>query len=325
MIKKFFTLTACFFVAMSCFGSSKQLNIYTWSGYVPTSVIQQFEKKTGIHVNVSTFDNNQVLYAKIKADHNLGYDIVMPSTYIIDRMRKEGMLLPLDKAKVPNRVNINAVFLDQPFDPNNEYSLPYLWGTSGIILNVKKHDPNQFQTWQSLWGSNLKNTLGMPEDMRDNFAIALMTLGYSINDQNAAHLDAAWNKLKTLSTNIKAYIKNGSIGEYVNNEIDIGVVADGDGRKIMAQNSDYQFILPKEGVKIWMDSMVIPKNAPHVDNAYRFMDFVLQISMAEAIANETGFLSPLKPIKKLKGEFGAAVSDETDRQMLKYWEILKSE
>lgn len=317
-------LTSLFFT-VSCFASSTSLNIYTWSGYVPTTIIQQFEKKTGIHVNVSTFDNNQVLYAKLKADPKLGYDIVMPSTYIVDRMRKENMLLPIEKTKIPSWININSAFLDQPFDPANRYSLPYLWGTSGIILNVKKYDLDQFQTWQSLWRSNLKNTVGMPEDMRDNFSIALMTMGYSVNDQNENHLRAAFEKLKSLSPNIKAYVKNGAIDEYVNNEIDIGVVADGDGRRIMAQNLNYQFILPKEGVKIWVDSVVIPKNAPHVNNAYQFMNFVSQSNVAKAIANDTGFLSPLEPIKKLNGEFGSAVSDKTDMQMLKYWEMLKSE
>lgn len=323
-MRKISVLTFCFFITVCCFGKQQTLNIYAWANYIPDDVIQLFEKKTGIRVNVGTFDNNQVLYSKLKADSNAGYDIVIPSTYIVDRMRKENMLVPLNKSKISVIKKINAAFLNQSFDPANQYSIPYLWGTSGIIINAKKYDSKQFQTWQSLWNSSLKNSIGLPDDMRDSFAMAFMVLGYSVNDSDLNHLDAAYKKLKSLQSNVKAYVANGSIQEYLSHEMDVGVVADGDGRKIIQQNSDFQFILPQEGVKIWVDSMAIPKNAPHLGNAYQFINFVLQPDIAARIANETGFLSPLKSMKEFHGEFEAAVSNETDRQMLKYWEMLKS-
>lgn len=324
MPKKILVFTFCFFMMVCCFGKQQTLNIYAWANYIPYDVIQLFEKKTGIRVNVGTFDNNQVLYSKLKADSNAGYDIVIPSAYIVDRLRKENMLISLDKSKISGVKNINDAFLNHSFDPENQYSIPYLWGTSGIIINTKKYDPKQFQTWQSLWNSSLKDSIGLPDDMRDSFAMAFMALGYSINDSNLNHLDVAYKKLKSLEPNVKAYVANGSIQEYLSHDMDVGVVAYGDAQKIMRQNSDFQFILPNEGVKIWVDSMTIPKNAPHLENAYQFINFVLQSDIAEMIANETGFLSPLKSMKEFHGEFEMAVSNETDRQMLKYWEMLKS-
>lgn len=313
-------LLVCSWVGF-CFSKQKSLNIFTWANYVPASIIASFEAKTGIRVHIAVFDNNQVLYAKLKANPNTGYDVVIPSTYIVERLRLERMLQPLDLSQIPNFKYVDESFKNQSFDPDNQFSVPYLWGTSGIIVNTQKYYAKDFQSWKSLWQPFLKNQIGMSDDMRDNFSIALMVMGYSINDYS--HLTRAYQKLQALKPNVKAFVANGSIQAYVNGDIDLGVVADGDAKKIRRQNSNFQFIHPKEGVKLWMDSMAIPKNAPNVKAAHQFINYVLQPDIAKQISRKTGFSSAMLPVKNIHGEFEGALSRQIEDDMLKHWERLK--
>ena len=183
---------------------AKILNVYNWANYIPKQVIQKFEKETGIKVYYSTYDSNELLYTKIKTDPQIGYDIIVPSGFIVQRMREEGLLTKLDKSKVPNRVNLNPLLLNQSFDPHNDFSFPYLWGTTGILINTKYYSDNEIRTWKALWNPKYKDQLTLLDSMRDVMSVALKVLGYSINDQNPDHIKAAYEISKKLIPNIQA-------------------------------------------------------------------------------------------------------------------------
>src|SRR6185312_935494 len=132
------------------------LNVYNWAEYLPSELLKQFERETGIKVNYSTYDNNETMYAKLKAVHNAGYDIVVPSTYFVDRMRRQGMLQRIDKSKLPNFKNLNPELLNKTYDPHNNYSIPYLWGATAIVFNDKGFNKNAITRWSDFWRPELK-------------------------------------------------------------------------------------------------------------------------------------------------------------------------
>jgi spermidine/putrescine transport system substrate-binding protein len=155
----------------------KVVNVYNWANAISPSVLRQFEKETGIKVNYSTYSSNEALYAKLAANPNAGYDVIVPSTYFIDRMRKQNMLQKIDKSKLPHFRNISSVFLNKAFDPDNNYSVPYLYGITGIAYNSQYHKNGQNFSWAKLWNPAYKNQLLLIDDTRDVFSIALISLG----------------------------------------------------------------------------------------------------------------------------------------------------
>src|SRR5665648_293439 len=166
-MKKILFFCISFLFCTSAFGADRVLNLYIWSGYLPTDVLQQFQQETGIQINYSTFDSNETLYAKLKAAPNAGYDIVVPSSYFVDRMRQQGMLQKLDKAKIPNFKHLNPALLNKSFDPNNDYSIPYFWLATGIVYNSKYYAPGEIQHWSDFWNQKFKDQLLLLNDMSD--------------------------------------------------------------------------------------------------------------------------------------------------------------
>lgn len=272
----------------------KVLNVYNWTGYLPDRLIRQFEKETGINVNYATYGSNEVLYAKLKVDPKARYDIVVPSTYFIDRMRKQDMIQKIDKSKLPNLKNLNPVFLNKAHDPNNDYSVPYLWSTTAIALNDKYHNPASITHWADFWKSEYKNQLLMLDDTREVFSMALMTLGYPPNDTDPEHIKQAYQKLKTLMPNVKLFNTAAVQAAYIDEDITLGMGWGGDIYLANKENPHIRFIFPQDGFIIALDSIVIPKNAPHVENAHRFINFLLRPEIAKQISEETGFATPNK-------------------------------
>lgn len=344
MFKKILTFVcviACIFTS-AVFANDKIVNIYNWAGYLPAKVIRLFEKETGIKVNYTTFESNQILYAKLKANPNIGYDIVVPTTYIVDRMRKEKMLLPLDKAKIPNFNNLDPKLLNKSFDPNNKFSVPYLWGTTGILINTKYYALDDVKTWQDLWQKKYRNKILALNDMRDMYNIAFKILGYSINDQDPQHIKEAYLLLKSLLPNIKAFADNATKQMYINKEANIGVVASGDAYIINKEDKYFQYIYPKDGANIWFDSMVIPVGAKHVENAYKFINFILRPEIAKMISLQVGYATPniaarkIMPISLQKNrilnptaqdlqntQVETDISQQAAKLYLYYWNLLK--
>lgn len=344
LLKKILPLiasSALLLMTSNLFAADNILNVYTWSGEVTDASIKQFEKETGIKVNFSTYDSNEVMYAKLKADKNSGYDIVEPSSYYTDRMRRQDMLEKLDKTKLPNLKNINPTFLNQAYDPETNYSAPYVWGVTGIFLNKDYHPAGSVKRWSDLWDKKFANQLMLLDDSREVFSMALRVLGYSVNDSNPEHIKQAYLKLKELLPNIKIF-NSSAVSILVDEDASVGMCWNGDLFKAKKENPHLEFVYPKDGFIIWVDNFAIPKNAPHRDNAHRFINFMLQAEIGKAAVLETSFTTCNLAAQKLlpadiknnttiypthevlsRGEFQADIGDEALALYEKYWERLK--
>jgi spermidine/putrescine transport system substrate-binding protein len=317
------------------------LNLYTWPGVIPDFAIQQFEKETGIKVNFSTYDSNEVMYAKLKADKNSAYDVIEPSSYYIDRMRHQDMLEKLDKTKLNGLKNLNPDFLNQAYDPDTSYSIPFIWGITGIFVNKDYHAVNKIQRWSDLWDKQYADKIMLLDDSREVFSMALRTLGYSVNENNPEHIKQAYLKLKELLPNIKIF-NSAPISFLIDEDATVGMVWNGDIFKAKKENPQLEFIYPKDGFVIWVDNFAIPKNAPHPENAYKFLNFMLRADVAKAVALDNNFPTANLAAQKLlpaeirnnpivypkheilrRGEFQSDIDDAALDQYEKYWERLK--
>ncbi len=288
---KIFSFLLILFFASNIY-AKQVVNVYNWADYIPTEVIERFEKETGIRVNYAEYESNEMMYAKLKSNPKIGYDVIFPSSYYISRMAKENRLLRLDKAKIPNIKNLNKQLLNQSFDPNNQYSLPYLWGTAGIVVNRKYINPDKITGWKDFWRPEFKNQLLIFDDMRQVFSIALFRLGYSANDTNKEHIEEAYKLLKELWPNIKLFSIEAEQNIYIDEDVYIGMGLNGEIFNAIAENPSLTYIYPKEGFEIWMDCIAIPINAPHQDAAFAFINFLLRPEIAKQITIFTGFSTP---------------------------------
>jgi spermidine/putrescine transport system substrate-binding protein len=291
LVVKFILLPALFLFSTTTF-AKQILNVYNWADYLPNTVIKQFEQETGIQVNYTEYDSNETLYAKLKTSPQAGYDVIFPSSYFVDRMRKENMLLKLDMAKLSNVRHLNPELMHQAFDPHNEFSVPYLWGTTGIVINKKFIKPNTVKSWSDFWRPEYQNQLLLFDDVREVFAIALFRLGYSINDTNSEHIKQAYMLLKQLWPNIKLFNIEAEQNIYIDEDAFIGMGLNGEIFNAISENPNLEYIYPKDGFEIWMDSITIPKNAPHKEAAYQFINFLLRPEIAKEISISLGFSTP---------------------------------
>ncbi len=324
------------------FAADKILNVYGWAGEIPDSIIQQFENETGIKVNFSTYENNEIMFAKLRVTKNSGYDVILPYSSFVDRMRRLNMLEPLDKSKLPNYKNINPIFKNQAFDPKSEYSVPFLWGITGIFVNTAYHDVKQIKKWNNLWRHEYRNQLMLLDDMRDVFAMSLISLHYSANDQNPVHIKAAFEKLQDLMKNVKVFSSDTITSIMIDEDATIGMAWNGDVFKAARENPNIVFIYPEEGFSMWVDNLSILKTAPHKDAAHMFLNFLMRPEIAEKVSLISGYptanlagqkrlpammrnnpiIYPPKEIMK-HGEFATDISEASLALYEKYWEELK--
>lgn len=336
-------ITVLFTLFSSISSANKNiLNIYVWGNYLPNEIIAEFTKETGIKVNLTEFDNNETMFAKLKASSRAGYDIVMPSTYYVERMSKQGMLKPLDKNQLKNFHNINPSLLNKKFDPKNKYSIPFAWGSTGIIINNKYIDKKTITKWQDFWDPKYKDQLMMLDDMRDVFSIALLALGYSINDIDPKHIEEAYLKLKQLLPNIKIFSIDTVPNIYVDEDAVVGMAWNGDCKLAREENPHLQYIYPKEGFTIWIDSFAILKDAKNIENAHKFIEFMSRPEIAMRASLTFGHLTANQAAIKLmpkklqldpifnpdpqilrRGKIQPDLSAENMRLYEKYWEKLK--
>jgi spermidine/putrescine transport system substrate-binding protein len=271
----------------------KVLYLYNWSEYMPEAVLEQFQQETGIKVVYSTYESNEAMYAKLRLlDARNSYDLVVPSTYYVSKMRREGLLKNIDRDKLKNFGNLDPKLINQPFDPDNSYSVPYLWGSTGIGVNTDKVKPESVSKWRDLWNPEFRDRLLLTNDMREVFHVGLRVLGYSGNDTDAAHIEAAYLELKKLLPNVRAYNSEAPRMPYLEGETDAGMIWNGEAYAARQENPAIEYVYPEEGVILWMDSLVIPANARHVDNAHTFIDFILRPEIAAQISEEIGYASP---------------------------------
>lgn len=338
-MKRLVSFLLCCVLSSSIFSAENIVNIYTWSGVIPDFIIQKFEKETGIKVNFSTYDSNETMYAKLRASKNSGYDVIEPSSYYIDRMRRQNMLEKLDKNRLSNFKNLNPEFLNQAYDPKSEYSAPFIWGVTGIFVTDNK---TNIKKWSDLWDKKYQDQLMFLNDAREMFSIAMRTLGYSVNDGNPQHVEQAYLKLKELMSNVKLFNSDAVISILIDEDANLGMAWNGDVFKAKKENSKLDFIYPEDGFVIWVDNLAIPKNPPHRDNAYKFLNFIMRQDIARQIALDNNYptanlaaqkslpdeirnspiVYPSHEILK-HGEFQTDIGDEALALYEKYWERLK--
>lgn len=324
--------------------NDKVVNVYIWSNEVPDSVIHKFEEETGITVNYSNYDSNETLYAKLKANPHAGYDVIEPSSYYVQRMSREGMLQKLDKSKLPNYKNLDPLFLNRPFDPTSSYSIPFLWGVTGIFVNKTFFQPDQITKWSDFWDPKYKNQLLMLNDVREVFSMAFLSLGFSANTNNPTEIKQAYEKLITLLPNIKLFNNDAVPSIVSDDDATIGMVWNGDFYKAAMENENLAFVYPKDGFVIWVDCFAIPQYAPHVENAHIFINYLMRPDVAlqamiedkYSVANLAGqallpanlrsntAIYPLKSILE-RGEFQTDISDEALGLYQTYWQLLKAQ
>lgn len=278
---------------------SRRLNLYVCGNYLPDDIIQQFTKETGIKIRVTEYDNNETMFTKLKTLKNSGYDIISPSSYYVEKMHRNSLLYPLNLDKIPNFKHLHPLLLDLPYDPKNRYSIPIMWGTTGIIVNRKYIDPATVTSWQDLWQPRFRNQLMILDDMRDVFSVALMSIGYSINTEKIDEINAAYQKLRELLPNIKVFNIDTVPNIYIDNDVVIGIAWSGDAYLAKSENPDLTYIYPKEGYPLWIENVVILKDAPHVDNAHRFIDFLLRPEVAASMMQLLGYSSANRTALKL--------------------------
>lgn len=336
-------LCICFALfSLNAFAEEKILNVYAWAGEIPDTVVKQFEQETGIKVNLSTYENNEIMYAKLRALKKAGYDVINPSSYYIDRMRRQQMIQPLDKSKLPNIKNLNPSLLKAAYDPGAKYSLPHVMGVTGIFVNDKYFDPNSVQRWSDFWDKRFVDQLMLLDDTREVFSVALLTLGYSVNDVNPEHIKAAYLLLKKLMQNVKVFSSETVTSILIDEDATVGMAWNGDVYKATLENPHVKFIFPKDGYVVWVDNLAIPTNAPHLENAYLFLNFMMRPEIAKEVALATNFSTPNLAAQKLlpanirnnpiiyppksvieHGQFQTDVGDDTLTLLEKYWEQLK--
>lgn len=280
-----------FLTQLSLGNAQEILNVYNWSGYLPEEILKKFEKETGIHVYYSTYDSNETLYAKLKANPRAGYDIIVPSTYYLDKMRQENMLRKIDKSLLPNFKNLSPQLLNQIFDPNNNYSIPYFWGTTAIVANAHYFNINHLSHWSDLWKPAYKNQIMLLDDMREVFSMALISLGFSPNDTDPEHIRLAYLKLKELLPNVKLFNAEAEQSIYIDEDVTLGMGWSGDIYLANLENSAVNYIYPQEGFVIWIDNLAIPSGAKHIANAHKFINFILRPDIAMEISMKTGYAS----------------------------------
>ncbi|MEZ8129036.1 extracellular solute-binding protein [Enterovibrio norvegicus] len=270
-----------------------QLIFANWGPYLSTELLEQFTRETGIKVIYSTYESNETLYAKMKT-HPEGYDLVVPSTYFVAKMRDEGMLQKLDLSKLNNFNELDKNYLDKPFDPNNDYSIPHVIAMTGLAVNTDMYNPDDFTSWADLWNPELEGQIMLMDDTREVFHIALRKLGYSGNSTDPKQIDEAYEELKKLMPNVLVFNSDNPANPYMSGEVGLGMLWNGSAAAAQREGLPIELVWPKEGGIFWVDSLSIPKNAKNVEAAHKMIDFLLRPEVAAKISADTGYLTAVE-------------------------------
>ncbi|MCQ4671153.1 extracellular solute-binding protein [Lactonifactor longoviformis] len=260
--------------------SNEQVVVYNWGEYLDPEAIELFEKETGIDVVYEEYETNEIMYPKILS-HAISYDVVCPSDYMIQRMIENDLLAEINWDNVPNIKNIDPTYMEQSksFDPENKYSVPYCFGTVGILYNKTMVD-EPIDSWNVLWDEAYKDNILMQDSVRDAFAVALKRRGYSLNSTEVGELTQATNDLIEQKPLVQAYVIDQVRDKMIGNEAAIGVIYSGEAIYTQRENHDLEYVIPKEGSNVWIDSWVIPKNAENKENAEAFINFLCRPDIA---------------------------------------------
>ena len=257
-----------------------KLVVYNWGEYIDPEVLTIFEEETGINVVYEEFETNEILYPKVSSGA-IAYDVVCPSDYMIQRMIENDLLTEINFDNIPNIKNIGKQYMEQSrqFDPENKYSVPYCWGTVGILYNKTMVD-EPVNSWSILWDPKYKDNILMQDSVRDAFGATLKYLGYSLNSTDLDELTEAKNLLIEQKPLVQAYVIDQVRDKMIGNEAALGVIYSGEAIYTKKENPNLEYVIPKEGSNIWIDSWVIPKNAEHKENAEKFINFLCRPDIA---------------------------------------------
>lgn len=283
---------------------SNELYVYNWGEYIDEDVIDQFEEETGIKVIYDMFETNEEMYPVIEAG-GVNYDVVCPSDYMIQKMRENDLLAEINFDNVPNLDQIDPTYLEmsKSFDPENKYSVPYTWGTVGILYNTKRLEELGMDVptkWSDLWDERLDGEILMQDSVRDAFMVALKKDGYSMNSDNEDELQQAKQDLIDQKPLVQAYVIDQVRDKMIGGEAAIGVIYSGEMLYIQNEvkdlglDYDLKYVIPEEGTNLWIDSWVIPKNAKNKENAEKWIDFLCRPEIAKQNFDYITYSTPNK-------------------------------
>ena len=283
-------------------GDAGELYVYNWGEYIDETVIDEFEEETGIKVVYDLYETNEEMYPVIEAG-GVNYDVICPSDYMIQKMIENDLLAELNFDNIPNISEIDPEFMERSkaFDPENKYSVPYTWGTVGILYNTSMVAPEDVPTkWADLWDEKFKGEILMQDSVRDAFMVALKSLGYSMNIKSESELQEAKGLLIQQKPLVQAYVVDQVRDKMIGGEAAIGVIYSGEMLYIQDEvaslglDYDLEYVLPEEGTNVWIDSWVIPKNAKNKENAEKWIDFLCRPDIAKMNFEYITYATPNK-------------------------------
>jgi spermidine/putrescine transport system substrate-binding protein len=318
------------------------INVYNWGDYIAENTISDFETKyPNIKVNYETFTTNEDMYVKIKSGGS-SYDVAIPSDYMIKRMLDEDMLNKINMLNIPNYSLIDNRFKNLSYDAANEYSIPYMWGTVGILYN-KTMVEDKVVSWRILWDKKYSKQIFMPDSERDSIGITLKMLGFSMNTRKVSELEEAKKELMEQKPIVLAYVVDEVKDKMIEGEAALAVVWSGDAFYCISENKDLDYVIPVEGSNLWFDSMVIPKTSRHQKEAEIFINYMCETDTAFNNAEYIGYATPHTEARKkldpeltgnrnaypepadlLNAEIFEYPGDETNKEYNRIWTEIKA-
>ncbi|MDR1473946.1 MAG: ABC transporter substrate-binding protein [Lactobacillales bacterium] len=267
------------------------LIIYNWGDYIDPDLLSKFEKESGLKIIYETFDSNEAMFTKIKQG-GTPCDIAVPSEYMISKMQKQSLLYKLDHSRLAGLDNISKFFFKHSSDRLNIYSIPYFWGTLGIVYNDQMIKGKPPLHWRDLWDLKYKNNIMLIDGARDVLGFGLKSLGYSINSKDKEQLQQVADKLEKMTPNVKAIVADEIKMYMAQNEAAVAVTYSGEATEIIEHNRHLHYVIPSEGSNYWFDDIVIPKAAKNIKGAYQFINFILRPENAAQNAEYIGYATP---------------------------------
>lgn len=310
------------FLMTACNDDGEKLYVYNWGDYMDMDVVKEFEEEYNVKVIYQEFATNEDLYVKIK-NSSEPMDVIFPSEYMLERMSNEGLLNELDFSKLDNFKYVDKDLTGMSYDKENKYSVPFFWGTVGIIYNSEKY-PEGLQKWADLWTEKYKKDMVLYYSQRDILMVALKKLGYSMNTSDEAQLEDAKNELIDQKPLVYAYLGDEIKDILIAEDANVGVVYSGDAGIVIEENPKYKYVLPKEGTNLWFDVAAIPKNARNVNRAHDFINFLLRPEIAARNAEYLQYATVESEAKKYLPE--SLVNNEAlypDRTNMTNFEIFE--
>jgi spermidine/putrescine transport system permease protein len=270
--------------------AEKTLHIFCWSEYIPQQIVDAFSEETGIKVSVETYSSNEEMLAKLFAGGG-NYDIIQPSEYVIEGLIKEGRLTPIDHAKIPNMKNLAPEFTNMSFDPGNKYSVPYMAGTVGIIMNSDLVQ-DEIKGYNDVFQEKFAKNIVVLDDAREIVSWGLESLGIPVNEVSDENLAKVRPLLEKWLPLVKVFDSDSPKTALLNGDVALGIVWAGEGAILLNEDQKFKWIIPAEGAHLFVDSLAIPKSAKHVENAEIFINYVLRPEVSAKISGVFPYLNP---------------------------------